>query len=294
MPNSILLTWSKHLFTPLALLALLIAAWQTRNLLIDLLNRAQLIWISLSIIAWISAHLLTTFATYLLLKTCHLHIPYPIILSIHLHRLPARYLPGGIWHTVGRMVDFHNQGAQSKQLSNFVILENGLAVGTAFLFSCPLIYHYRDFQDFWVITAISAGIGSLLGLILLPYLLNWQRWYATIAIDKVLYSLSILFYLPIWIALSAAFISYLMAFPHLLDQVALLEVIGVYLFSWGTGFLVIFAPQGIGIFEVMAGHLLTIPLSLTELAVLIAGFRVCALIGDGMLWGIHWLFKTNR
>ena len=59
-----------------------------------------------------------------------------------------------------------------------------------------------------------------------------------------------------------------------------------YLLSWAAGFVVIFSPQGLGVSEWVAGHLMpsTHPLSVVVIAV--AGFRMIAIIGDLSAWSL--------
>jgi hypothetical protein len=66
----------------------------------------------------------------------------------------------------------------------------------------------------------------------------------------------------------------------------LLDVAGAYLFSWGIGYISLFAPQGIGVFEAVAGNMLVTPMSFGEMAALIAGFRIISLVADGVVWGV--------
>ena len=87
-----------------------------------------------------------------------------------------------------------------------------------------------------------------------------------------------------WVVAAATFICYLAAFPAVLAAASLIEVGATYLFSWGVGYVAIFAPQGIGVFEVVAGKLLNAPLSLGGMAALMAGFRLVILAADAVVW----------
>jgi hypothetical protein len=59
---------------------------------------------------------------------------------------------------------------------------------------------------------------------------------------------------------------------------------GIYLFSWGVGFLSIFAPQGLGVFELVASELLKGSIGFMGLAALIGGFRAVVLVADLVVW----------
>jgi hypothetical protein len=85
-----------------------------------------------------------------------------------------------------------------------------------------------------------------------------------------------------WIVAATAFFSYWSAFPDARASVPALRIYGVYLLAWVTGFVSIFAPQGVGVFESVAGVFLQGALTFAGAAVLAAGFRV-AILGADML-----------
>ena len=84
-----------------------------------------------------------------------------------------------------------------------------------------------------------------------------------------------------------AFLLYLNAFPASTGDFSSVEMGGIYLFSWGIGFVSIFAPQGIGVFEFVASELMGGPIGFMGLAALIAGFRVVVLAADVVVWLIY-------
>jgi hypothetical protein len=87
-----------------------------------------------------------------------------------------------------------------------------------------------------------------------------------------------------WCIAATAFVIYLSAFPELALQAAPLETAGAYLFSWGVGFISIFAPQGIGVFEVVAAELMHGDSAFMSVAALLAGFRLIILAADATVW----------
>ncbi len=62
------------------------------------------------------------------------------------------------------------------------------------------------------------------------------------------------------------------------------EIAGAYLFSWAVGFVSIFAPQGIGVFEVVAAELMSPAGTFMSVAALFAGFRLVILVADATVW----------
>ncbi|MCK5524807.1 MAG: hypothetical protein KAI83_16905 [Thiomargarita sp.] len=292
--SSTVLKWAKRIFTPLALGFIIYFAWQSRDILVTVIANAQPDFLIIAVFLLIMVHFVAPASVVMILKACGSSISYKFALKTHINRLPARYLPGGIWHTVGRTMDFYQQGIKPVHLTAFVLLENILAVSTAFIIGGISVWYFRGLTDIWGKIAVVGCFCSVLGLSLAPKILNWQILKSVSQVHYRFYLQTIGIYILIWFLMALAFIAYLSAFPLILGEMSMLEVGGTYIFSWGIGFLAIFAPQGIGIFEMVAGNMLNAPLSLSNIAVLLAGFRIMALIADITLWAFShfwWLRK---
>jgi len=283
--SSTVLKWAKRIFTPLALGFIIYFAWQSRDILATVIANAQPDFLILAVFLLIMVHFVAPASVVMILKACGSSISYSFALKTHINRLPARYLPGGIWHTVGRTMDFYQQGIKPVHLTAFVLLENIFAVSTAFIIGGISVWYFRGITDIWGKIAVLGCLCSVLGLSLAPKILNWQILKSVSQIQYRFYLQTIAIYIPIWFLLTFAFISYLSAFPAL-GEILMLEVGGIYIFSWGVGLIAIFSPQGIGVFELVSGNMLTTFLSLNSIITLIAGFRVVTLIADITLWAL--------
>ena len=78
-------------------------------------------------LVWTLLHLLSPFMAVVVLNGSGSKVSWSQAFATHASRLPARYVPGGVWHTVGRVMDYHEQGVKPRHLTAFVVLENGLA-----------------------------------------------------------------------------------------------------------------------------------------------------------------------
>jgi hypothetical protein len=76
-----------------------------------------------------------------------------------------------------------------------------------------------------------------------------------------------------------------------MNTTVIFKIIFSYIFSWGIGYISIFAPQGIGVFEIVAGNILPIPMNLGGAVAFIAGFRIIILIADCLTWITYNLIK---
>lgn len=283
------LYWVKLLFTPLALLFLILAAWHSIGTLSAVINNAGYGYLFSAILIWMLAHFLAPVFTLIALSACGSSVSYLMAFNTHVGRLPARYLPGGIWHTVARVSDLHSIGIPSSHLTTFIILENTIALSTSFVLGGMAVAWYQE-PSILRIFALTAAIGGASALLLCPYMIN--RWILKspdhLSIKSFLKAISMA--IIFWLITTSAFLSYLTAFPGVTHNGSFIEIGGTYLFSWGVGFIAVFAPQGIGIFEAVAADILHSPLSLGSLAVLIAGFRLIILSADILTW-VMWVIS---
>lgn len=276
---------ARRLFAPLALLFLALAAYSARDTFGHVLAEARLGPLVVTVLAWSLLHLLVPVIAWIVLRGLGSGIDYRTVLRIHVNRLPARYLPGGIWQTVSRMVDLHGLGVGRAPLSVLVMMENlaplatALAAGglCAYLAGTPLLP-----------TPAIIGTGLLLAAGL-PWLMRRLVRQASLPLPAYLAALAAT--LAFWLVAAGVFAVYWSAFPSLELGGELLDLYGAYLLAWAAGFVVVFAPQGIGVFEAVAGFLLQGALPFAGMAVLVAGFRAATLAGDGLAYAVGQLLR---
>jgi len=276
----------KILFTPLAFAFLIYFAWQSKDELAELVRNASLMQLGFAALVWATLHALSPVLAITVFSACGSNVSWRQAFATHAARLPARYLPGGIWHTVGRVMDYREQGVADRHISVFVILENGLAAAITLAIGGAIVFSTRGAD-----TAGSiAGLASLAGVVALPlmvYAINSRVLQRPDHLSVGGLFKSAFIVVVFWLGATAAFLLYLNAFPASTGDYSTIEMAGIYLFSWGVGFVSIFAPQGIGVFEVVASELANSPIGLMGLAALIAGFRVVVLIADIAVWLIY-------
>ena len=282
-----ILVWTKRIFTPFALGALLYATWQSRAFLVMLFTTAQRQNLIITLPLLMLPHLISPLAVVVGLKSLGISVPYHFTLSTHIHRLPARYLPGGIWHSVGRMMDFHAYGIHPTQLTIFFVLENILSISVSFILGGLGVGYFRGGSDQWGMLGFLASLGNIVILVAIPIV--FIR-FSKMILRHYLQAISCYIFL-IFPLFALAFVCYLSAFQ--LGRSGL-ETGSIYLFSWAVGLVTFFAPQGLGVFEVMVGHLLGSSLSLHNFVALIVGFRVFSMVADILLWGIFSTYRILR
>jgi len=285
-----LLNIIKLLYTPISLIFIGYFAYLNKELLIKLLYVADWHFIFFAVFFWCLLHLLSPISPKILLLLLGSSISYLDLLSIHITRLPARYLPGGIWHTVGRLSDYYSRGVSKKSLTFLALIET---------FSPGIISLFLGGGYLWLseeknILASVEGILALLNFVILvitPLIVKWQipsSWNKN-------FLLSYLFFLLIsgcfWLIASVSFLFYYTSLSLDADQISLFQVAATYIFAWGIGYISVFAPQGIGVFEVVAGKLLPLPITLGGAVALVAGFRIVGLVADCVVWLLYRFFQ---
>ena len=274
---------TKWFFTPLALTFLLAATWQSRLIICDTLEHSLPVYFILAVLTWMAAQLLSPLFVRIVLNGCGTKVCYQHILDLHLRYLPARYIPGGIWHTVARVGGLHQLGVHSLNLSSFVILENLVALGVTLTAGGILVGFYQSGSFWQPIGFLSAAI-SLVVLIFCPMMLNRFILKTVGSVNCINYISSVIISTIFWFFATMSFLLFISSLPNSFVISDWLEIIGAYLFSWGMGFIAIFAPQGVGIFEVVAADIMPTNLPFSALVALLAGFRLVVLIADVLMW----------
>ncbi len=166
-----IMAWIKRLFALLAISCLLYFGWHTRDLFGYYFQ--CLPGIAGSSCWHVVAHaFMSPLFAAVVFRGSGSNMSYQCALRIHLANLPARYIPGGIWHTVGRIVAFRELGFDANRISLFVLLENLLAAAVAFLLGGGLLSLYRGLDDWGSLAVLCAAAGALV-LLALPILLRF-------------------------------------------------------------------------------------------------------------------------
>ena len=281
---------SRWLFTPLALVFLLMAGWRARAVFATVLGHADAMPLFIAVALWTSLHLVAPMFSRIVLREIGADVGYRALLAIHVGRLPGRYLPGGIWHTVSRVMDLHHLGVNRSQLSIMVMLENLVPVAVALTLGGLSLCVAGGAS--WPAYAAAAG-GPLLfvcvGIVVRHRRLRTPQVFAVGSYLKLA-----AVYVSFWTVAATAFFSYWSAFPSARASVPALKICGVYLLAWVAGFVSIFAPQGIGVFESVTGVFLRGALTFAGAAILAAGFRVAILGADMLAFSVLLAVKYAR
>lgn len=280
----------KWLYAPLALFFIVITMWQARFFMRDAWLNSQHFYFVVAVMFWMVAYLFSPWFMSIILHACGSEVPYRENLDLHLSYLPARYLPGGVWHTVARVSGLHRLGVHPSHLTSLVVIENLVAVSVSFITGGFFIGFYQ--QNIYIKFIIfMAASSSLFVLILCPFFVDRFILKGFFEFNYKKYIIGILVAIIFWTFASFSFLLYILSFFASDSLFIYIQIMGVYLFSWSVGFVSIFAPQGVGIFEIVAANLIPISLQFSVTVGIVAGFRLVVMLADLFMW-IIW--KTFR
>ena len=189
----------------------------------------------------------------------------------------AKYLPGGVWHFVGRFGLYKVKGISAKRSGKIIIGENLWLVLSGFVFGMVLNFSYFHFIlsgwvhfperfvsfSIWVIVFLLVWV---VGLFLIERFFLFRGKFK---ISRIIYIMIIQIF--VWLFLGLGFFSIIsIKWDWILTPV----VIGIFCLSWVIGYLAVFAPSGLGVREVVIVALLSTYISPEKTVVLAAVYRL--------------------
>ena len=209
------------------------------------------------------------------------------VLHATVRSLPARYLPGSIWYPLGRAALLASTGVRKSALATVAALELALSVVVAFAVGGLLL----------ALSGLPPAGGVAVGLLCValvvaasPPVLNrslaWlarRRRLVPPQLGWAAYGRLLGWMAAFWALSAVAFTVYLGAFPDITVPQPV-TVAGAFLVAWGVGTLAVFAPQGLGVFEVTLAALL-VGRPGVGMAVVVGGFRALVVVRDVIAFG---------
>ena len=281
------LLWLQRLFLLFSIAFLIYVFVQNRRDIVEVFSAVSMSGIVLGMGFWILATLVIPLIALTVLRDRGNTISYSTLLFIHLNRIPSKFLPGGVWQTVARAYDMNSLGISRRDISLVVLHENSYLILLAALISTLGIY-LLDSNALYSKFALALFIGSLLTI---PTAFVFRKRSFILSISA--YTKLTLVCACFWMAAMAAFYSYMSSIPLIAASYKPLLMVVHYLFSYVVGFVSIFAPQGIGVFEVVVAELADLDMPFTQVVILVAGFRVLIFLSDIVSWAIYMLLRST-
>lgn len=299
-PNSIneYLKWIQLLFYLVAFVFLFHTLTDNIGFLKDIFIKKNIKLLSLSLLFYILSHCFAPLCSKFISKFLQIEINYSSFLAAHIVNLPSKYIPGGIWHTAGRIGYLSNLKKKSlRKITLIISLENLFALATGVLLAC-ITLHISSLELPKSVTPwISNIIPIITALILFVILLLVTQLRITKEIFnkyKFRYNYlleTIITYALSWSFLALSFTYYIKTITS--NHIPLVDILASYFISWLLGFIAIFAPQGIGIFEASASTLLNHPVSSSQFLAALFAYRILIALADTTTWGIYHIARIN-
>lgn len=276
------LVGARRLFIPIALAFLAYSAYRASGSLAPLVAGISLPHILVACLCWGTAQWVGPFATAAFARILGLPLGYRELALISVLRLPAKYLPGGIWQSVARFSAYRAHAVRNADSLTILVAEHLIALGVSVTMGAGLLLCIENTAAVDHIAAWVLGIGVALLILPTIWIVRSQParaktlfWMALVVISAVLF----------WCLAAAAFYAYWTALFDL-HGTDLLRIVSCYLLSWAAGFVAFFAPQGLGVFEWVAARLLPSMQTLSVTVTVVAGFRLVTITGDLAAWMI--------
>lgn len=207
--------------------------------------------------------------------------------------LLTRYVPGGVWFAAGRAAILQRTGIGLPALAATGTVELAMSVSVALALGSTLLGASPDVPPWtrWL------GPALLVALVLgVPWMNRGIAWLAhrrgtdlprplTRRMIGQLIGINGVY----WLVIGTVFWLYASGFG--LDA-PVPATHGAFMVAWGVGFLSPFAPQGLGVFEVILGSLLKGDLA--DMIAIVGGFRGLMLVRDLVVWGGAELLSSQR
>ena len=282
------LLWFQRLFLVCSIAFLITVFVQNRADVLSIFSVASVSGLAVAILFWIIATLFMPSIAFTILSDRRNSISYSTLLSIHLNRIPSKFLPGGVWQTFARAYDMSSMGVTKTDISLVVLYENTFSIILAATVSTLGIY-LLDENGLYATLALILFFGSIATI---PLAIAFRKRSFILSVNAYLRLtiISIIF----WALASCAFYSYVGAIGLVGSNDSALLTVMHYLFSYVVGFVSIFAPQGIGVFEVVFAELSDFDLPRTQAIVFVAGFRVLVMLSDMLTWLGYILVRIAR
>jgi hypothetical protein len=215
------------------------------------------------------------------------HPKYLEVLGVYGLSSLGKYIPGGVWHFVGRFGIYKINGLSAKASTRALILENiwllGSAVATGvigvFLTRFDLIAGLLNLPNQQWLAILFTVVALGLWLLVLVVVHKIVRRYTIEDLPNVFLVAAV--GLVLWIFIGGSFFVMFQEFP--LSAAPLF--IGGYAVSWAVGYVAVFAPGGLGIREAVLAFVFSTIASVEFIAVYAAMNRIIWVIAE-VLFGL--------
>jgi len=207
----------------------------------------------------------------------------------------GKYIPGNIWHFVGKAAAYRNQNFNLGNIRDALIVENVWLFLSAFVYGLILLVVFE--YELILRLFFSHMYLAILLILLMPLSFFLAQKLLQVDFKKIFshYRLTMriaAIQIFVWTFLGLGFVA--LALPFLPNEADILMLIGLYAIAFSIGFITPFAPSGIGVREaVLALGLL--PYMPLEVVILVSiANRLLYLLAELFLASIAYLSPQSK
>lgn len=263
------------MLTLLAIVA--IAAYVTLNYDAAVSTLVRLDWRGVLAAALImcTLHPLIAISFYLLHKSMGMQRKLGRAFQSYFGRLIARFLPGGVWHSVMRYADLALEQSQSPKIVTVFLFESALLASTGFLATGLAGLARSALAAPFFILEFTIGVISI---IIFAFVWRWRFKKH----GPVPFALAIFLMTAVWTGAAFAFAALTTTGAHaMLTGCSPLPIAAAYLGASSLGYVVVFAPQGWGVTEFVFALLRPCDIAPASAVTAVLSFRILSLACDG-------------
>ena len=282
----------KGVFTLTCLLFFSYHIYSSSELLGLLLSRVEWQWFALALFILMLQTSVGGLFTFILAAPFSNNLTLPQMMQIHVLRLPAKYLPGGVWHVVSKLSDLRRKGLSLGALTKVALFETVVPIAVTFTLGGVCVLVVADVPELWNI--VVSLVVTAFFLFVVSYSCFFRvGLFRKFLINKHSFYLSFVVVCIYWTIAGFGFCFYLINLLGVLSISKVFEVWGIYLFSWGVGNVAVFSPQGVGVLEWAVSSMLTMEeVGMGSMMVIVAGYRLIMLISDLLYFLIFSLYRA--
>ncbi|NLW71524.1 MAG: hypothetical protein GXY37_01370 [Chloroflexi bacterium] len=207
----------------------------------------------------------------------------------------GKYIPGGVWHFVGRISAYRLKGLNAKQITRVLILENYWLLSSAIAFGLLAIIAGRfnlitDLLNIPATSLLQIGLAVIVIVtwaVSLFFLKSWMGRRTLKPLPSV--PLIMVVGVSLWSLIGASF--FVMFSNTDLSTAPLFG--GGYAISWAIGYLAVFAPGGLGVREAVLAWLFASVAPVEFIAVYAAMNRIIWLVAE-LFYGLIGLVQKQE
>jgi len=211
--------------------------------------------LAMAFISLLLGKVMLSFVASLSVRYTTARLPFFTAFSIYNLTQLAKYIPGSIWQFVGKAGAYKKEGLSTNDVKNAMILEMVYVLFSAFAFGSVILglsdmqvvsFIYNKFQGYFYAYLVLFILLVTIGI----YFRNHIKDTVVLVSGKNVLNLKMTgSLLLVWCLLGFALFITVTPYVHSLSLFDYFSIAGLYALAYFIGFLVPFAPAGVGIRE---------------------------------------------